>query len=240
MKHLLYILCIFFSTHVNAQNTFTAKYEFTNIYAGVLKDETIYKPLKYDGFLFKKNNSIISYTKPLYLKDYPKERIDIPNNRFIALNMDTIQFAQFQNTDSFYTRSYDKTTPFCTFFTFETNIWEISSETKTILGKTCQKATMYYPTPKDVYAIIWFDPKFSIGAVDFFGMKNAPGLIMEAEMPTNFIKYTMTAYQINPPVSDAQMTLKELEVPCTPRRRLGPEQLKANKKRVEILQQVDF
>ena len=240
MKDLLYIFFILFSIPSVGQNTFTAKYDLVHTYRGIFKDETIYKPLTYDGFLFKKNNSIISYTKPLYLKNYPKERIDLPNNRFIALNMDTIQYADFLNTDSFYMKSYEKPVPYCNFFTFETNNWELSTETKTILGKTCQKATMYYPTPKDVYAIIWFDPNFSIGAVDFFGMKNAPGLIMEAELPTNFVKYTMTEYQINPPVTDAQMTLKELEVPCRPRRRLNPKELTANKKRLEILTQVDF
>ena len=107
MKYYFILLFSIISISANAQNTFSAKYDFTFTHPGNFGNASFPNPVKHEGFLFKKNNSILSYTKPLYLKKYSKGRIDLPGNRFIALNMDTIQYIYFQNTVSFYLRSYD-------------------------------------------------------------------------------------------------------------------------------------
>jgi len=244
MKFILHILFILFSIQVTAQNTFTAKYDVAESRRMKVGTKEVEKILKYDGFLFKKNNTLLTYLKPQYLKEYPKGRIDLPDYHFMTLNMDTLQLITFSILDSFYLRSVfnqtDKLQPFCMYYMLGTNKWEILPETKNILGVTCQRAVMHYPTPNDLYADIWFNPKIQFGGSDFLGIREAPGLIMEGEMPTNLKKFKMTEYQINPPVTDAQMILKELEAPCTPRRGLSAEQLKANKKRMKISTQVDF
>lgn len=226
-----------------AQTTFSAQYDI--LYSNSSFDIPIKIEEKLKGYLYKKNNSILSYAKKISkatttvtLPGQIKDNTIIQN---ITFN-DSISEANFINIDSFYYRAHApvQRTPFCMYFQLDYYKWEITTDTAIILNQVCQKAFVRTANSKEIYVTAWINPQIALSGMDIMGLRDCPGLIMKLEAPKIHTTWIMTEYKINPPVTDAQMTLKELTGPCRPIRKLSPEQLKTNQKRMDVLNQTEL
>ena len=231
-----------------SQQNLSADYDVTlTIKSENLNKEIISTDVFYTGYFFKKNNSFLSYIKPSNKSIDNNYKIITSqqgaNSSAIHLFKDSIQQITFINTDSFYLKAGKQSNvenQFCMYFTIGENKWEILPDTKTILQIKCQKAILKKKDNDPI--VIWFAPNIKCGGIDILGLRDVPGLIMEFERKNEKVTeiWRMKNIYIDSKIDDTQMTLKELEGSCTPRRKLSPEQLEANKKRVDILTQVDF
>lgn len=227
MKNCIVFLFLFLVYQTTAQD-FQAKYIVQKDMFGQMPNGTQEKitTLEYEGFFFKKKNKFLYYKKPLYLSKYPEGQISISNQANVYQNfeiyMDTIQSISYKDMDSLLwkyrfdlTGTGNVTENYVQAFEPGFQEWQFHSETKTINGLKCQKAT------RDVAGKIswevWFCPDIPM-ATNISNIFDLPGLVVEAENFSLNERYALDSYSLNAEVSDSVFSLKEFEQPFISRK----------------------
>ncbi|TXH22963.1 MAG: GLPGLI family protein [Chitinophagaceae bacterium] len=249
MKQIFTFILILFNLIGNSQTTILAEYTVTNTYKFEnFNKKIVLTDVNYRGYFLKQGHSYLNYiipSKELIKSDF-KILIDEINKNTQTLHLpeDSIQNIIFTNTDSFYVKTgkqKEQTQQFCFYYTVGENKWQILPDTKTIQNFTCQKAILQ-KNENQTPITIWFAPEINCNGIGVLGLRDVPGLVMEFERNNAKLSelWVIKKLKINPTIEAAQMTLKELDGPCTPRKRISAEQQKNNKKKLDILQQTDF
>ena len=165
--------------------------------------------IQFEGIFKKKGIRHISYSKPLYLDEYPSGQIqytlDDGTMASYALPTDSFHFVQYTDMDSMLLRYHSGANlpglaGYNDYYSFENGcrLWTITNETKTINGMLCQKASTPSRTGTN---IVWFAPDLPV-QVGPCGLLELPGLVVDAYFPDIHEKWTLTGFTTGMPIDD--------------------------------------
>ncbi len=213
MRKICFVLIVLLTSVLSSfGQTLEAHYDvkFTmNMQTGNNKTEAY--NFDYEGYLYQSKSKTIYFQKPLYLAKYPTGKIiKVINDNYIVfpLWIDSLQRLELNDIDSLicwdradgagneekmcYKRHVD----------FGIREWKFFDEIKEINGLKCQHAKLYsYDNPAEVITDAWFCQDININFGPG-GIRDLPGLVVEA---TNYYMnetYTLKSYKLNPILSD--------------------------------------
>lgn len=225
-KIFIFFFCIIIFQKLAAQQ-FTAKYNVTREVIGQIdgKSETI-ADLDLEGYFYLKGNRIITFLKPLYLMDYPtgqiQKKISSYNMASYDLLMGPIQSISYYTLDSMIYRSRNELAGLNGFGQNNADImrpapgynkWELSGETKIILGLSCEKATLAGSTGTPAVEM-WFSKDIPM-PLGLYGLADVPGLMVEGEMFSSHEKFKLESYSFDTEIPDAIFWPKVFNEPFT-------------------------
>src|SRR6185437_7461042 len=186
LKVIFYLFVSFIPGFAWSQNT-GVTYRITRNY--VIPDEsgvTETATVSLTGFLYRQNNRYIYFEKPDYLSQldhgnliYSRKEGHISS---LVLPMDSLQEIYYSDYDSLIQRYRSETTgtPRNIVQGFDPDFlnWELLSESKTINGLSCQKATL--TRYGQLQWVVWFTASVPMRAGIAF-IKGLPGLVVDAD-----------------------------------------------------------
>jgi len=216
MKHTLTLILLLLIRHILPAQEFTAKYNVTRTVLSNGNKSHEVAILKFNGYYYKKDKTVISFYKPLYLNEYPGGAVTEKENDFnyhsYNLEMDTLQAISYCNFDTMILRYRNAITGnFTNLFEAGIHEWKIFPEIQTIHGLTCQRATLQLPNGSP-YCQMWFavDIPLQIG---FRNLLDMPGLMVEGENFGTREKYMLESYSFEAPINNEIFWPKEFEEP---------------------------
>lgn len=166
--------------------------------------------LEYEARIFSEGNKSFLYLRPLFLEEYPEGSIVVNYPGGISsytFSTDSIFMPELINIDSqkvwacinypgnaklneYFITDYNKKNN-------STNSWRVLSETRNINGIKCQRAKLFIQEQdgklKESWDI-WFNPQQHFPFY-FFGIKNAPGFIVEATFIQNNMHFQLISLE---------------------------------------------
>ncbi|HSC54680.1 MAG TPA: hypothetical protein VLC98_13705 [Phnomibacter sp.] len=173
--------------------------------------------LEYKGHFYFKNNKVLTYLEPLYLKQYPdgQARFETPNgsmtNNLCTKPKQMLSVADFDSLIErfqldFSPRPGSNGNAECDGELCQTKLvpgsapWIYLNETKTISGFHCQRAKLY-GSQNQLYWDVWFTTEIKVpGSTQ--GLSDLQGLMVEGLNASNQNKYMLQSYTTNIEIPD--------------------------------------
>lgn len=173
--------------------------------------------LEYKGHFYFKNNRVLTYLEPLYLKQYPygQARFETPTgsmtNNLCTKPRQLLSVADF---DSLIERTQGDSSPMpgskgnqeCEGTLYQIKVvrgsapWIFLNETKTIAGLHCQRAKLYDSGNKLIWDV-WFTNDIKVPGCTQ-GLNDLLGLMVEGWQARSQNKYTLQSYTTNIEIPD--------------------------------------
>lgn len=213
MKHIILgVLFLAFYSAINAQQL-SATYDINRTVVSRIagNNNSTVADLKLIGYYYLKGNKVISFSKPLYLNDFPTGSIVEKENDFMyhthSLIMDTIQGISYFNLDSmiFRTRMQfsglnQEGVNYVSSFSNGVNKWEVFPETRQINNLVCQRAIL--KKRDKIVCDVWFAKDIQV-PITFYGFADLPGLLVEGEMMRTQEKFSLKSYTFDKSIPDS-------------------------------------